>query len=198
MSTSEAGRHQARERLRLFVALTLPDVTRHDLAAWQQAEVAGRRGVRPIPESQLHITLVFLGSRPAADIEPICAAIRSRTAAVRMTRIEAVGYHESRQVGMITLREGSSGGGTTPGASGLARALMHDLASLGIYRVEDRPWTPHITVARFKARPKLSPRPPQLDPFHPREVVLYESRTGPGGSIYTALESVTLPAAGNR
>ena len=190
MSTSEGDRHQARERLRLFVALTLSDATRHELAAWQHAELAGRAGIRPVPAAQLHITLVFLGSRPATDVEPICAVVRSRAADARIAPLEAVGYRETRQVSMVTLREESPGGAS--GASDLARALMQALSSLGVYRLEDRPWLPHITVARFKTRPKLSPRPPRLDPFRPREVVLYESRPGPGGSVYTALESIAL------
>ena len=192
MSTSEEDRHQARPRPRLFVALTLPDLTRRGLEAWQRTEIAGRHGVRPVAAPQLHITLAFLGNRPAADIEPIAAVVRSGAAGVRMPLLEAVRYRETRHVGMVTLRELAAGGERSSAATEFANGLMHALASLGVYRLENRPWLPHITVARFETRPGLAPASPDLPLFTPSEVVLYESKTGPGGSVYTALESVAL------
>src|SRR4029079_12171213 len=60
-----------RERLRLFCALRLPDDTVDELSLWQ-AEAFGRLdGVRVLGREQLHVTLAFLGSRPAAELDSI-------------------------------------------------------------------------------------------------------------------------------
>jgi 2'-5' RNA ligase len=53
----------ADERLRLFCALCLPDETVAHLVRWQARELRGGRAVVP---GNLHVTLAFLGGRPAA------------------------------------------------------------------------------------------------------------------------------------
>ena len=60
------------------MALALPESTQRDLAAWQQIEIADLEGVRLVAAVQLHITLAFLGNRPAAEVEPIAAVVKSR------------------------------------------------------------------------------------------------------------------------
>ena len=39
------------------------------------------------------------------------------------------------------------------GATALAEDVQARLEALGVYRREGRPWLPHLTVARFRARP---------------------------------------------
>ena len=49
------------------------------------------------------------------------------------------------------------------GAAGdLARELHGRLQRLGVYEPEARPWLPHITVVRFRERPRLTPPLPGL------------------------------------
>src|SRR6185436_8703037 len=141
--------------------------------------IAGHPGVRPVPAEHLHITLVFLGNRPPAEVEPISGAVRAAAAGARAARLEPVAYRETRHVGMVTLRELSLRGERANEATALAGTLMQAFAELGVYRPESRPWMPHVTVARFKTRPFLAPRPPAAPAFNTAEVVLYESRPGP-------------------
>ena len=55
-------------------------------------------------------------------------------------------------------------------ANELAGELMRRLEELGVYRRERRGWLPHVTVARFRIQPKLTPELPDLGLFSPSEV----------------------------
>jgi RNA 2',3'-cyclic 3'-phosphodiesterase len=62
-------------KLRLFVALDLPEPARAALAAFR-AEMADPAVWRPVPDEALHLTLAFLGHRPEADVERIAGILR--------------------------------------------------------------------------------------------------------------------------
>ena len=51
------------ERVRLFVALALPDAVRLELAAWAGDVLRGDAALRLVPAEGLHVTLAFLGAR---------------------------------------------------------------------------------------------------------------------------------------
>ena len=74
----------------------------------------------------------------------------------------------------------------------LAGRVAERLAALGVYKPERRIWRPHVTVARFRERPRLSPEAPEPGPFSPSEVALYHSVLRPDGAQYEILESVAL------
>lgn len=51
--------------MRLFLALDLSDGARSEVARWRDALIGpGTAGLRPVGEAALHVTLVFLGSKP--------------------------------------------------------------------------------------------------------------------------------------
>jgi hypothetical protein len=55
------------ERLRLFSALLLPPAAVDTVVAWQAVELASAgTDLRLVPRENLHVTLAFLGSTPAA------------------------------------------------------------------------------------------------------------------------------------
>ena len=78
------------------------------------------------------------------------------------------------------------------GSTALAEALQGRLERLGAYRREARPWLPHLTVARFRERPRLELDPPAMGTFVPSDAAAYLSRLHPGGAQYVVLESVAL------
>jgi RNA 2',3'-cyclic 3'-phosphodiesterase len=172
------------ERLRLFLALRLPEPALDALEAWQRRHLDG---VRAVPRDHLHVTLAFLGHRPAADLDAVVAALREAAAAARPDRrLEALRYRETRSVAMVVLDDLSGG------ATALAEDVQGRLESLGLYRREGRPWLPHVTVARFRARPGLRLEPPAMGTFVPSDAAAYLSRLHPGGAQYAVLESVAL------
>ena len=180
-----AASFEGDERIRLFCALRLPEPTLDGLAAWQREALEGP-GVRPVPREHLHVTLAFLGHRPAGELEAIVGALRESAARAEPPRLSVRGYRETRSVGMLTCDDENGR------AAALAADLQQGLESLGVYEPERRRWLPHVTVARFRERPRLQPPLPALEPFVPSDAAAYLSRLRPGGARYEVLESVEV------
>jgi 2'-5' RNA ligase len=172
------------ERLRLFLALRLPDEVLDEIEGWQRAQLPN---VRRVPREHLHVTLVFLGHRPAGELESIVGALRDAAAAASgEIRLSPVRYRETRSVGMLVLDDEGAR------AALLAGDVQERLEQLGVYRREGRPWLPHLTVARWRERPRLRIAPPPVRTFVPSDAAAYLSRLHPGGARYEVLESVAL------
>ena len=77
-------------------------------------------------------------------------------------------------------------------AASLARDLHERLVHLGVYEPESRPWLPHITVLRFRERPRLRPALPELGAFSPSDAAVFLSRLSPAGARYEVLDFVAL------
>jgi 2'-5' RNA ligase len=182
---NSAGTVEGRERLRLFCALTLPDDVVELLVRWQGRELhSGGRAVAP---AHLHLTLAFLGSRPVGELPAIAGALRAAAAAAGGPLVlEPARYRETRSVGMLVLADEGDR------ASSLAVDLHGRLERLGVYRREQRPWLPHVTVLRFRRPPRLRPRLPDLGRFSPSGAAVYHSLLRPTGAQYEILERVAL------
>jgi RNA 2',3'-cyclic 3'-phosphodiesterase len=174
------------ERIRLFCALRLPAGTVERLVDWQGEELAGVRGIRPVPGEHLHVTLAFLGHRPIGELEAIVGALREAAAGAQRPRLSLRGYRETRSVGMLTFDDEDDR------AAALAGDLHARLEALGVYEPERRRWLPHVTVLRFRERPRLEPALPQLEPFVTSDAAAYLSRLRRGGAQYEVLESMAL------
>ncbi len=147
----------------------------------------GFGGVRAVPRANLHITLAFLGHRPASELPAIVRELRAAAAAARPDmRLAPAGYRETRSVAMLVFED--VGGGATA----LAADLHARLERLGAYRPEGRPWLPHLTVARFRERPGLRLEPPAMGTCVPSDAAAYLSRLRPGGAQYEVVEAVAL------
>jgi 2'-5' RNA ligase len=179
------------ERLRLFLGLRLPDADVAALAAWQERELRpqARGSIRVVPRENLHVTLAFLGSRTSTELEGIASALGAAAEAARTRgplELEVERYRETRSVGMVVCSD----------AHGRAAALADDvqgrLEGLGVYRREQRPWLPHLTVLRFRERPRLSPALPAVGPLAPSDAAVFLSRLHPSGARYEVLESFRL------
>ena len=69
------------ERLRLFSALLLPAAAVDTVVAWQAVELASTgNDLRLVPRENLHVTLAFLGSTPAARAGEVGDALREACA----------------------------------------------------------------------------------------------------------------------
>jgi 2'-5' RNA ligase len=171
------------ERLRLFLALRLPDHVLDEIERWQGAELPNVRVVR---REHLHVTLAFLGHRPGGELESIVDALRDAAAKAGEICLTPARYRETRSVGMLVLDD--EGGR----AALLAGDVQERLERLGVYRREGRPWLPHLTVARWRERPRLRLDPPAVRTFVPSDAAAYLSRLHPRGARYEVLESVAL------
>ena len=170
------------ERLRLFLGLQLPDDVVEALAEWQQRELRGRI----VPPGNLHITLAFLGSRPAHELPSILRILAEAVRKATPPLFEVVRWRERRAAGMLELRDRN---GTA--AAELAGSVQTQLAALGIFRLENRDWLPHVTVLRYRQPPRLRPELPALT-FVPSGAAAFLSRLHPSGAVYEVLESFPL------
>jgi RNA 2',3'-cyclic 3'-phosphodiesterase len=172
------------DRLRLFCALRLPEDVLDGVVPWQKHEL---RGGRLVPCENLHLTLAFLGSQAATDAAAIAAALRDAAVEATGLRFRLRGYRETRSVGMLTFDDEGGRG------AALAGRLFDSLEALGVYRREVRPWLAHLTVLRFRERPRLQRPPlPALGEVVPSDAAVFISRLRPGGAQYEAFDAFPL------
>lgn len=169
------------ERIRLFLALELPDDVTAALALWGAQYLEGGRALE-----SFHVTLAFLGWQRRAMVAPVTEVLCRESAATEPFELELVRYRETRSVGMLVLADPSGR------ATSLADRVQTGLERLGVYEREQRPWLPHVTVLRFRERPRLRPPLPTIPDFAPSEAAALLSRLHPSGARYEVLESCPL------
>lgn len=187
--------------IRSFVAIELPDEIRHALTRIQKQLRQDVTGVRWADPGSIHLTLKFLGSIAAEQIQPIAAA------AIRVVQGEPPltlglgglgAFPNARRPRVIWL--GIEGDVARLGQ--LQARLEEAIEPLGFPR-EKRAFRPHLTLGRVKdpRRPPDLTRPladvtvPQCNSFDVHEILLYKSDLRPTGAIYTKLQH--LPFAGS-
>jgi 2'-5' RNA ligase len=186
-----------RERLRLFVALDLPQVVREALLAWRSGVVRRIPELRLVEQDALHATLCFLGGRPAGEVGAIAAACQTALGEAPGPELGlgAGLWLPPRRPRVLGVRLDDSSGALAH-IQGVASAALSDG---GWYTPEKRPFLPHVTVARVPARARV--RASELPPlqslrFRAPVVTLYRSRLQRSGARYEPLASVALKYPG--
>lgn len=174
------------ERHRLFVALPLPDEPRERLVRWQREAFGDARDVRVVRPENLHVTVAFLGSRPAREVPGILRELAEAARAAVPPVLAAERYRETRSVGMVVLEDEDDHAGR------LAADVSERLARLAVYEPEARPWLPHVTVLRFRRPPRLAPAPPDLGRVGPSDLALYTSVLRRTGAQYAIRDAFPL------
>ena len=182
------------ERVRLFVALELPEEVRAALVHWRAAALERVRALRPIVPEALHVTLCFLGARPAGEIGEIARACSGALAGAPLAeelRLDAGLWLPPRAPRVLAVGIADEAGAVRAVQASLSDAL----SAGGWYTPEKRPYLAHVTVARVRARERartveLPPVPPLG--FGAEAVTLYRSRLERSGARYEALARVGL------
>ena len=170
------------DRIRLFVALEVPDDVTGELVRWGRRHLD--RGGRVV--DSFHITLAFLGSQPRATVGSVAGVLCREAAATEPFVLRPARYRETRSVGMLVFDDEESR------ATQIAEHSHRRLAELGVYEPERRAWLPHLTVLRFRERPRLEPSLPDLGLVMLSDAAVYMSRLRPTGAQYEVVESVPL------
>jgi RNA 2',3'-cyclic 3'-phosphodiesterase len=178
------------ERIRLFCALTLPEQTIERVVEWQRELPPG--DYRVVPPENLHLTLAFLGHRPAHELGAIESELEQAAHAAEPVVLRLSRYGETRSVGMLVFDDEVPAGRSRGAAASLAADLHARLERLGVYDPERRRWLPHLTVVRFRKRPWLAPWLPDLGTIVPSEAAVYHSLLRPTGAQYVVLHSASL------
>ncbi len=164
---------------RLFLALTLdgPSVA---VAERVKSSLAPDRGFRHTRTGDLHVTLVFLGGVPRADAErEVFGAVAPRFVEAGPVELGAAvlsGFPTPSRATIAILRLADRSGVLTA----LARVACDGARRMGV-TVEDRPYVPHVTLARHRGGSDLAPLATRTGPVTlgraPR-LVLFESAGG--------------------
>src|SRR2546423_2992101 len=109
----------ADERLRLFLALRLPDPVLDAVEQWQRERL---HDVRVVPREHLHVTVAFLGHRPAGELEAVLRELRAAAASAPADlRLSPAGHPGTPSVAMLVLDD-LRGGATAVAAHPPGRA----------------------------------------------------------------------------
>jgi 2'-5' RNA ligase len=189
-------------RVRLFVALDLPDDVRAGLVEWQQTALADP-ALRPVRPESLHITLVFLGYQAEKDVRTITKAALATDGAAPAVELgaEPLGVPRGKRPRLIAIEARSEE------TEALQRQVEENLVAGGFYEPEKRPFWPHLTVARVKPEARGSRKPAQIMTpphplpehmfrfFRPTRLVLFRSHLRRTGAEYEPLAELELPTA---
>jgi len=182
------------ERLRLFVAIDLPEDVRESLGRLQsdlrRHDLPGLRWTRP---EGVHLTLKFLGETPASSLAAIEGALARAVRGAQPFRLAlgAPGTFGNRRGPRVLWVDVE---GDVKPLQQLQAAVERELAAAG-FAPEERGFSPHLTLARVP-----QPPPPGLAERISRalaavaaprgeievtEVVLMRSRLQPGGAVHS-------------
>ena len=175
--------------LRLFVALELPEAARAALVAFRDA-AADADVWRRVPDEALHLTLAFLGRRPAGEV-PIISSVLHEAAEVapRLILRDALLLPPRRARVLCASLDDPNGT-----LMDLQARVSDELTAAGIYTPEKRRFRAHATVARLRPRaraPRAVSEAPEPLEFDGGPLTLFESRLHPHGARYEALTRVS-------
>ena len=183
--------------MRLFLALSLPDDVRAELAKVTAPLCDAAPTARWTAAHKLHITARFIGEQPD-DFVP--RAITALTAAAARTpplslQLKGLGAFPTWSRARVVW----AGVGYEPRLELLHHDLEVACMSLGL-EVEGRPFRPHVTLARLEpsggetARAiRLAARGRRVRAHFPcTHVDLMQSIASPTGSTYTRLAAISL------
>jgi 2'-5' RNA ligase len=173
--------------VRAFLAIPLPKKLCEGLAAVGRS-IAGLRAQKP---GTIHLTIRFLGD--VEDPEPVLAAaaeVAARHAPFDVSLAGVSAFPDARRprVVWVGLGEGETA------AAALARDIETAVTDLG-FPPEERPWSAHITLGRFRDRP---PSPPHFEPAkefgrtRADRLVFFQSVLTPEGALHEAFRELSL------
>jgi 2'-5' RNA ligase len=194
--------------MRVFIGIDLSDEIRRKLARFVEGVEGFAPEARWVRPESLHITLKFIGEQKTEQVDAIAERLRRVEGDAFEIRCAGSGFFPSTKAPRV-FWIGIDGGSTL---TELAASIDAATAELGVLR-EDRPYSPHLTLARAGGR-SGSPRwrkgdvPNQtfatlekrLDAMGAldfgamtaKTFILYQSQLSPKGSQYTKLQRFLL------
>jgi RNA 2',3'-cyclic 3'-phosphodiesterase len=181
-----------RPRVRLFAAVELPDAARAAIEAATQHLRTTLSGLRWVPAENLHLTLVFLGWVDPDQVDPIREELEVAAAPAAPFRagLGAAGRFPDRGTARVVWFGFTSGAAELDDLAGrVRRGVAHRVA-------EDRPFRPHVTVARAKHPVRIPVRALDVTPLDVEvavdAVTLFRSHLGGSQPRYEAIARLGL------
>lgn len=174
---------------RLFIALDVPVAVRDALVALRTDDLGGARWTKP---EQLHCTLRFLGDTPEEQVPEINSTLARINAPSLELKLDGLTAFPSRRSPRVLVARVTP----TDELMGLQQQIKDAAQELG-FEPEDRPFRPHVTVARLKRTDAtavlrwLRAHPVEAT-FDADAFYLYASVLKPSGAVYERLASFPL------
>jgi 2'-5' RNA ligase len=185
--------------MRLFVALEIPSEVRKNLASLIESLRAVSPQTRWVRPENLHVTLKFIGEVPEAKLSVIRGALASVRSEQPVTLdFRGLGFFPNEKHPRVFW----AGIEASPDLKTLAAEIDGATEKLGIPR-EQRPFSPHLTVARFEP-PRLPEKlraaiqenaGREFGSLRTTQFHLIESKLKSSGAEYTTVESFPFAAA---
>ena len=194
--------------MRLFIALDIDEEIRQRIRTFLEGVRGFAHDARWVKPESLHMTLKFIGEHPEGSLDAVERALAQVSGTPFELCFRGYGFFptpKSARVFWIGIQSG-------PLLSALAGVIDNATATLGIPK-EDRPFSPHLTLARRgggsgssrkqkgdspnKAFQRLSERLAAMTSLEfgtmtAREFFLYQSQLSRDGSRYTKLKRFPL------
>jgi RNA 2',3'-cyclic 3'-phosphodiesterase len=176
--------------MRLFIGIRLPadvaEALKKSAATLVSPSQATR--IRWTPSANMHITLSFLGQVHEARRDVIEQALAAIRAPRMQLELNGIGTFERAGVVFADVKH-------TPELLAIAEHVIATMETCGSPR-EDRPYSPHVTLARSRDRLRIRSGTGHDPAFHQAfeatEFHLCQSLTLPGGAQYQVLRSFLL------
>jgi 2'-5' RNA ligase len=170
----------------------MPDAQRAAMTAFLTACAAAAPPFRWTPAANLHLTIRFIGNVDRGFVEDIADRLAARPSSAFDVELGSLGtFGRGRHVRVVWqgLRAGAEA------VTALAAQVDVECAAAGLVG-EQRPFQPHVTLARARKRDgaELPPLPeaPRLSPWRATELVLFASRLSRAGATYEPLRALNL------
>jgi 2'-5' RNA ligase len=196
--------------MRIFIGIDLEPEVRTRISRFLEGVESFAPEARWVRPESLHVTLKFIGEQTQEQVEAIAERLRIVERSAFEIRIAGYGYFPTAKAARVFWIGIQAG----PQLAELATDVDAAVAELGVPR-EDRPYSPHLTLARGGAgrgsgsrKRQKGDRPngilaaldkrlaamAELDfgAMMAREFILYQSQLSPGGSKYTMLQHFPL------
>ena len=167
--------------MRLFFALW-PDAAAAEMLERLAVDVVVVAGGKPMPREKIHLTLAFLGEVDDDGLRGAQDAAAALDSKPFPARLDCVGSFRRARVSWAGMLQ------PEPALIGLQAALESGLRERG-FALEERPFTPHVTLARKaeRALPRATIAPIG---WQANELTLVRSGAGAGG--YSVLKAWRL------
>jgi RNA 2',3'-cyclic 3'-phosphodiesterase len=180
------------EVVRAFFGLRVPEAQRAAMAVFLTACAAAAPQFRWTPAANLHLTIRFIGNVDRALVEAIADRLAARSLLAFDLELGDLGtFGHGRHVRVVWQGVGARAEAVTA----LAAQVDAECAAAGLVG-EKRPFQPHLTLARARARDGAElptvPEPPRVNPWCATELVLFASRLSPTGAVYEPLRALKL------
>jgi 2'-5' RNA ligase len=186
------------EGIRSFIAIEVPQPLLARMGELQRELKRMEAGVNWVRPEGIHLTLKFLGSIPAEELEKLARGIAPVVAARNPfeLRVHGLGCFPSSHKPRVIWVGIDRGGGE---ASSLQKVIEDTAAEIGFPR-EARPFKPHLTLGRVRTPIGRSSfiqvmekqKEVEIGTFLAREVYLFKSELKPSGAVYTKLQAFPM------